>query len=533
MNLSIKNIAIYLRVSTEKQDSNTSKKTQLSTIEKYIDDNKINVHSKFIYEDKDSASRRPRGLTIDDDKISSRPGLNELIADARLKKFDTIIVFSHDRLTRNVQESLLLKYLFTKLDIEIIYCRAGEKLNSENQKINDFFESLLNNLSQLESNLIASRVKLGNEYNIKHSYWAGGPPPYGYMLVKDHIDSKKSVLEIVYTEARIVKEIFTLYIRGYTPDKIAAVIKEKYQDNDDRKWTKNTIKSILSNKDYTGVIVWNKKGGVRNPVKHHNPIESKKIKDNIIISDAMWEEAQKVKALQIENAKYLSTSFLLKNYLTCSKCGKLMNCKNNGKSKSRVYYCLKEAGKWELSVNADLIENKVLQELGSLITSLLTVEDNLNKFYERYLNNFEVKKDLYLKQHSELMKLVSDNNHYLTECESELSTISSDLDPSDTDNYNKHIKFLEELAELNSYLQINKNILERKLSKIKEQVEKTVIDKDSFQRILLSKQNMLRFIEENAYDKSSYMRSLRILFYDFIDKIILSEDKTQIDIILK
>ncbi len=432
-----------------------------------------------------------------------------------------------------MQESLLLKYLFAKLNIKVIYCRAGEKLDSKNQKINDFFESLLNNLSQLESNLISSRVRLGNEYNIRHNYWAGGPAPYGYMLVKDHVNSKKSVLEIAYTEARIVKEIFSLYLQGYTPDKIATIIQVRYAGNDDRKWTKNTIKSILSNKNYTGIMVWNKKGGIRNPIKHHNTIESKKVKDNVIITDNVWEETQKIRALQIKSPKYLSTPFLLKDYLICPKCGGHMSCKNNGKGKSRVYYCSKESGKWELSVNADLIENKVIQKLDSLVISLLTKEDNFNKFYEKYTKDFESKKDLYLKQELELLKLINENDDYLDKCKSELESIGSDLDPTKPDRYNKELKFLEELEELNSYLRINKDILDKRLSDIQSQLQITVIDKESFRNLLLSKQSMLCLIQRKIPDKTAYSRSLRILFYNFIDKIILSQDKTCVDIILK
>lgn len=141
--------------------------------------------------------------------------MNELITDAKLGKLDAVAVYTHDRLTRNVEESLILKFLFKKLKIKLYYCKPGEKLDTESEKLEIFFDNLLDNLSALEANMIGSRSRLGNEYNINHGYWAGGPSPYGYKLKNISPKSKKSILSISYFEANIVQDIFKNIFKGF------------------------------------------------------------------------------------------------------------------------------------------------------------------------------------------------------------------------------------------------------------------------------------------------------------------------------
>lgn len=526
------NLAKYIRISTDKQDNNTSKKTQLDAIDKYINEHKIIVNKEYLYQDTYSASRKPKSSNIDDDKPFTRRGLNDLINDAKLKKFDTVAVFTHDRLTRNVQESLLLKFFFKKLNINVIFCKPGEKLDSESEKINIFFENLLNNLSALESNMIGSRTKLGNEYNVRHNYWPGGTVPYGFKLSKIHPGSEKSILKISYSEARIVKEIFNLYLQGMSPVKIAEHIKIKYKNNTDRKWTKNSIISIVNNQDYTGIIVWDKKGGVRNPVKHKNAIYSNKNDDAVIIEEELWEQIKEIKDLKKKRPKFFSTPFLLSGYLVCGKCGRMMRTKNNGGKKGRVYYCIKEKGSWESCIDAEKIEDTIIKILGERLTFVLNNDENFNKLYEKYKADFNFRKIMYEKASAELQLQIDENSNYLIECESQINNLEKLLNYSNKDKHDTNLNFIESLKELHSYLKINENIITERKRDIDNNAKADVINKEDFQRFISQKKNLLDSIEARIEDKDMYRRSLKLLLYDLVDKIIYNDDKN-IDIIIK
>jgi site-specific DNA recombinase len=527
-NTEIRNVAIYLRVSTGRQNANTSKETQLLAINNYISQNKVNIGKMFTYEDKDSAYRNPKSSNIEDETISSRPGLNELLIDAKLKKFDCIIVYSHDRLTRNVHESLLLKFLFERLKIKVIYCKAGEQLDTESEKINLFFDSLLNNLAQLESSLISSRVKPSNEYNIKNNYWAGGPPPFGYKLVQQ--TKRKSVLSPVYTEVRIVKEIFDLYIKGYIPKEIAEIIREKYGNTYNRKWTVNTIKGILSNKDYTGVMVWDKKGGAKNPVKHSNPITSSQVKSNIIVDEEVWNRAERIRSIQKDNHKIISTPFILNGLLVCGNCGKILKGKNNGEKKGRVYYCLKEKGIWDICVDAESIEETVITQVKEHFKYIFEKDETFNQFYEKYIRQFENRKKHFSLEISELEQQIKENEGYITECNNEIIKISSE---SDAVEGSKEKVFLESLHEFQTYLSINKNVLKSRLDEVNRLHEATVVGKNELKKFWISQNNYLEIIKKQIDNPELYRRSLRILLLDIIDKITVIECGKEIEIFFR
>lgn len=530
----IKKIAVYMRVSTEKQNKNTSKETQLNAIDDYCKSNNLSYVPRVIYEDSESASRNPKGINIDDEKLTSRPGMNQLLFDARHNKFDAIIAYSHDRITRNVHESLLLKFLFEKLKIEVIYCRTGEKLNSQNQKFNDFFENLLNNLSQLESSLISSRAKLGNEANIKHGYWAGGPPPYGYNLETIFVKNKKSSLRINYNEARIVRDIFELYNQAYVPKEIAAIIKKQHEDNHDRKWTTNTIKGIIKNKEYTGVLEWDKKGGIRNPIKHKETLIYNLGNDYKIIDSAEWNNSEKIRALQKNKPRNLSTPFLLKGFLVCTICGEPMIGKNNGKGngRGRMYYCPENHGKRGSGINAALIDKKVINIVGEILTSLIA-KDEFNRFYDRYLEKYKNKRDFIRKQLNEVIQLIQENQSQLTLCKDEINNLKLSIVGEDTVQFEKQIKFLENLNDFYAYLSISENILKKQKIELDNEHEKKLIDYETLKKLLNIKKNVFDDILKDTSDERLYQRNMRILFFDIIEKISLSDNVNEIEIIFK
>lgn len=503
----------------------------MNAINEYIERNKITVNKMYIYEDKYSASKKPKSTNIDDEKPFSRKGLNELLTDAKLAKFDKIAVYTHDRLTRNVQESLILKFFFDKLKIDVIYCKPGEKLDTESDKLNIFFENLLNNLAALESNMIGSRTRLGNEYNINHGYWAGGSPPYGYKLTKIHPKSKKSILNISFSEAWIVQKIFNLYLQGISPEEIAEYIKEIYKDNTDRKWTKNSIISILKNEDYTGVMVWDKKGGARNPIKHEKVLTSSKRDDNIIIEQEIWEQSKKIRAILRKQPKFFSTSFLLNGFLVYGQSGELLKSKNNGSGRGRVYYTIEEKQKWGICLNADKIENVVIKFLGTYLTLALDNDENFNTFYDKYKKEFDSRKVINEKASAELQLLITENSSFLSKCENELEELNKNI-TFFGEEYETNSNFIDSLEELHSYLKINENILAKKKDEIDEKIKGLILNKETLKEFLSQKKNLLETIKTNIYDNEIYKRSLRLLLFDLVDKIIYN-DENSIDIIFK
>jgi len=83
---------------------------------------------------------------------------------------------------------------------------------------------------------------------IRQGFWIGGSPPYGYDLGTN----KKLVVN--KEESKWVKEIFTLYNKGYSPDRIRAVLLDNNVVTKRGKviWSDGSVSSVLRNTHYIG-----------------------------------------------------------------------------------------------------------------------------------------------------------------------------------------------------------------------------------------------------------------------------------------
>jgi DNA invertase Pin-like site-specific DNA recombinase len=96
--------ALYARVSTNDKDQNPE--TQLLQLRDYATRRNITVHAEYVDE-----------MT---GKQDSRPALNQIMKDARLGRFDAILVWRFDRFGRTVKQLILGLEEFRALGIEFI-----------------------------------------------------------------------------------------------------------------------------------------------------------------------------------------------------------------------------------------------------------------------------------------------------------------------------------------------------------------------------------------------------------------------------
>src|SRR5690606_6361089 len=95
-------VAIYVRVSTEDQHTDM----QITELSEYVAQRGYTLHR--IYEDTISGVTR------------SRPSLDALLADARKRKFDVVLVWKFDRFARSLKMLVEALELFKELGIDFI-----------------------------------------------------------------------------------------------------------------------------------------------------------------------------------------------------------------------------------------------------------------------------------------------------------------------------------------------------------------------------------------------------------------------------
>ena len=470
------NLAVaYLRVSTERQkESGFSLINQEATAIEYAKQNGLILAKDMIFSEVRSASTINRNSDDEDleGSLSNRPVLLDILHLAVQNKFQNIIIFSRDRLARDLGMFIALNLEFEKLNIKVHYSRPGEVTESSDSEIYKFLDLILASVAELESNVLSTRVKGGNRTCIKNSYWAGGKAPFGYILQKDksYFNSKKnrhSKLKPSIYEKSIVQEIFELYIHGYSYKAISEKMNEKHGYIS---WTKSKIETIIKNESYTGKIAWNRRSGKRNPGKKLIPEYSPYDKKMQIIDSDLYNKAVQLREIKskTKDSKYYNTPFLLKSKLICGYCGAKLAPKNYGKSKTNVYRCPTVVdNKSDLILKQTDIEEVVMEQL-----DLILKNSNTNELWSYYQS--EIK-----KRKSQYNEVKNDLRNKLLEVDKLQNNILKLLNKKDTSNN------LEEKINFQNDV----------LNKVKEQFLSKIISIDK----LLKEINSL---EKEHYDKA-------------------------------
>ncbi len=208
---------------------------------------------------------------VSGDTIDGRPVMQELLADVEAGKWDGVLVVEVERLARgNTRDQGIVAEAFKYSDTMII--TPNKTYDPNNEFDEEYFEFGLF-MSRREFKTINRRLQRGRMASVNEGKFIGSTPPYGYRKVKIPHD-KGYTLEIISEQAQIVRQIFQWYcngeaqpdgsIRQYGTDAIAARLDAiGIRPTNSESWSKATIRDILRNETYTGMIVWGKEKEVK------------------------------------------------------------------------------------------------------------------------------------------------------------------------------------------------------------------------------------------------------------------------------
>lgn len=105
--------------------------------------------------------------------MSRRPGLDALMADARRRKFNVILVAAFDRIARSTRAFL---QLFDELeDLNIEFCSAREQIDTAGP-MGRLFVTLIGSIAEFERSLVAERIRQGMHRAKLEGQWLGRVP---------------------------------------------------------------------------------------------------------------------------------------------------------------------------------------------------------------------------------------------------------------------------------------------------------------------------------------------------------------------
>ncbi|MDI9561173.1 MAG: recombinase family protein [Pseudomonadota bacterium] len=160
----MKRIAIYARVSTDRQ----STESQLDALREYAGKRAWAISKEYIDE----------GYTGSNTK---RPAFTAMMADARKRKFDVLLVYKLDRLSRSLKDLITTLDDLKSMGIDFISYDNGLDTTTPTGRL---IFNVVGAVAEFEKDIIRERVRAGLE-NAKRKGKRLGRPPVSSHLVDE------------------------------------------------------------------------------------------------------------------------------------------------------------------------------------------------------------------------------------------------------------------------------------------------------------------------------------------------------------
>ncbi len=304
-------IAAYCRVSTEKEAQIDSLEKQIEFFNEFTKKNGYELYK--LYADEGISGKQ----------IKHRKQFQQMMIDAKAKKFDKVVVKDVSRFARNTVDLLQSVRELKSYGVQVDFLNNGEVMEGGSE----FILTILGAMAQQESANMSKRVKFGKDITAQK----GRVPNlvFGYEKIPD----ERYTLKINEEEAKIVKEIFESYVyKGIGTTKIAWNLNDRgiRTKKTKSRWVQTSIVRMLKNPIYTGRVT-NKKSEVTDfitgtrkelPEEEWIVVERPEMR---IISDELFNRAQELLEQRSNefklNNKREKTEYVFSTLIYCKHCG--------------------------------------------------------------------------------------------------------------------------------------------------------------------------------------------------------------------
>ena len=378
--MSKRRTAGYARVSTDSDEQFTSYEAQLDYYTKYI---KSRDDWEFVevYTDE--------GITATSTK--HREGFKRMIADALDGKIDLIVTKSVSRFARNTVDSLTTVRQLTEKGIEIYF--EKENIWTLDSK-GELLITIMSSLAQEESRSISENCTWG-----QRKRFADGKVTVPFNRFLGYDRGEDGNLVVNEEQAKVVKMIYGLFLKGKSPHSIARRLTEEGipTPGGKEKWSSRSVRSILINEKYKGDALLQKSYTVDFLTKekkvNEGEIPQYYVKGNheAIIEPEVFDLVQKQMALRTSGKNRLSSVSVFSSKIKCGDCGSWFgskvwhsndpyrrvvwrcNHKYSGKEKCQTPHLTEDEIK-ELFIQA---ANRLIADKTEIISSFRAIKDAL------------------------------------------------------------------------------------------------------------------------------------------------------------
>ena len=464
----------------------------------------------------------------------NRPRFQQLLKDAKSKKFNVLICYRLDRISRNVADFSSTLQMLQDNNIDFVSIKEQFDTTTPMGRAMIYISSVF---AQLERETIAERVRDNMLQLAKTGRWLGGQEPYGYSAERiTYIDEElkeRSLMKLspIDDELQIVQLIYSKYLELHSITQVVKHLKlAGIKGKNNGEWASMQVKRILSNPLYVksstlvhsyldklGMNVFGEPNG--NGYLTYNKTKNMTTDRDItewiaaigkhpgIIDSDVWIEVQIImennKDKKLPRLGTGENSALLTGILKCSRCKSPMKIKQGHKSKKEegltynYYVCSAKDSSYgndcdNKNIRVDRLDNLVVEEVKAYNKEILIEE------LSEAISN-EVDTNPYLDHIDSIKKAISEK-------EKAINNLVKQLSLNNNEDVAKYI--FSEMSVINKEILELKESLQREESENKslnEQIDNTEIVLDALKRFnnefdalkdTQHKRNLLRTIIE-------------------------------------
>ena len=357
--------ALYARVSSDAQaaDDKVSLGEQLAALKDHCRDRGIEVADVF--------------QDIAPGSTARRPAFQAMLEGARKGRFNTIIAWKADRLSRGIYPAAAL--------LEVVESH-GVTLDTVAEPFSMATFGLMAAIGKVELDSFRERARMGKRGAAKAGKAPIGSVPFGYAIAED------GRLEIVPDDAAAVAALFAAYVND---GKGTAEIARELEARTGRRWHSSHIHRMLANSAYKGLWMYGKTTSTTTE-RGRRVVEVPRedwigIDCPAIVDAETWEAAQARKVQRRNQARRNQKVFYaLKSLVLCAECGATLRCRSartgsvrrgenyyyyDYDTPRRYYRCVNRCRNY---IRADTLEEFVWQQVSALLMDPGTIAASLD-----------------------------------------------------------------------------------------------------------------------------------------------------------
>ncbi|RJQ37493.1 recombinase family protein [Candidatus Microgenomates bacterium] len=414
-------VALYARVSSQRQENEQTIDTQIFAIKEYAKANNLTIVKEY----------KDEGWS---GTILARPSLDELRLDAKNKLWEGVIVYDPDRLARKYSYQSLIIDELEEAGVKVLFVTTPPPKDDSDRLL----YGVKGLFAEYERARIADRFRLGKLRKAREGNVVTTEAPYGYAYIPKQ-GQRQGYYKINPLEAEVVKMIFSwIGEEGLTIRKV--IVKLQEQNIKPRKskrgvWNNSTLVTLLRNETYIGKAHYLKSYAIvpENPLKQEKYKKVKKTSRKFrpqeewiaipapkIIEETLFEKTRQQLKFNFELCqRNRKNEYLLSGKIYCT-CGKRRNGEGPQKGKHLYYRCSSRVHSFPLrseckekGINARIADKLVWERLSKFMSSPDLIKKHIEGWVSRKHEKIKIVDSSSVNLEAELEKLKKEEQKYL------------------------------------------------------------------------------------------------------------------------